>query len=348
MELELLAPAAADAVTASYPPGGHGIDPLSDVLRMVKLTGALFFLVDASCPWGVEVPKADTFAHIILPRAQHVVSYHIILQGSGWAIMPGVSPMRFEAGDILVFPHGDAYSMLSAPDQQPEFDVAATLQFFHDMAAGKLPFVIQEGAGGEPPTQFVCGYLGCDARPFNPVLSTLPRILHVKRPLAPEHLLDRLIELTLVEARTRRVGGESIRLRLSELMFVEVVRQYLEALPVGQAGWLSGLRDPSIGRALAMLHERPAQPWTVEQLAEEAGVSRAVLAHRFALLVGCPPMQYLARWRMQIAARLLADGATKVAAIAHEVGYESEAAFSRAFRKVAGVPPATWRRTMAN
>ena len=334
-------PVAEDAAVPPSVCGERGTDPLSDVLRTVKLTGALFFLVDASFPWGVEVPHADTFAPIILPRARHVVSYHIVLQGSGWADIPGVASARFEAGDVLVFPHADPYSMLSTPGQPPEFDVGATLQFFRDMAAGRLPFVVHEGGGGPERTRFVCGYLGCDMRPFNPVLSTLPRLLHVRRPAAArEDLLDRLIELTLAEAWNRRLGGECIRLRLSELMFVEVVRRHLEALPAGQTGWLAGLRDPGIGRVLSLLHERPAHPWTLRELAQEAAMSRAALADRFAHLIGCPPMQYLMLWRMQIAARLLAEGAMKVAAVGHEVGYESEAAFSRAFKKIAGVPPA--------
>jgi AraC-like DNA-binding protein len=344
----LLAESSASALerhqaTASLACSEPATDPLSDVLRMVKLTGALYFLVDASTPWGIEVPQADAFAGIILPRAQHVVSYHIVLEGAGWVSMPGVAPLRFEAGDILVMPHADAYSMLSAPGQPPEYDAEASVQFFREMAAGKLPFVIEEGGGGAERTRFVCGYLGCDMQPFNPVLSALPRLLHVRRPTAaPGGLLERLIELTLREAQGHRIGGACIRLRLSELMFVEVIRRYLETLPVGQGGWLSGLRDPVIGRVLSMLHERPAHAWTLKELAARAGASRAVVAERFAHLVGCPPIHYLTLWRMQVAGRLLADG-VKVAATAHEVGYESEAAFSRAFKKTVGVPPAQWR-----
>jgi AraC-like DNA-binding protein len=311
---------------------------------MVKLTGALFFLVDASSPWGIEVPEAEAFAAIILPRAQHLVSYHIVLKGSGWVRLPDVPLARFEAGDVLVLAHGDPYWMLSAPHQAPEFDREATLAFFRDMAAGKLPFVIEEGGGGAERARFVCGYLGCDMQPFNPLLATLPRLLKVEAATARhEGLLDRLIELTLAEARRHRAGGDCIRLRLSELMFVEVIRRHLEMLPAGQTGWLSGLRDPGIFRVLSMLHEHPAHHWSLQDLAERAGMSRAVLAGRFTQLVGCPPMQYLMLWRMQIAARLLADGARKVAAVAHEVGYESEAAFSRVFKRVTGLAPASWR-----
>jgi AraC-like DNA-binding protein len=322
----------------------HGADPLSDVLRMVKLTGALFFLVDASFPWGVEVPRADTFAAIILPRARHVVSYHIVLKGSGWANIPDVASTWFEAGDILVLAHGDPYSMLSGPDQPPEFAADATLEFFRDMAAGKLPFVIPEGGGGEPRSEFVCGFLGCDMRPFNPLLSTMPRLLRVRRPgTESDDLLSPLIDLTLAEARQPRPGGESIRLRLAELIFVEVMRQYLEILPPHETGWLSGLRDPFVGTVLTMLHDQPGYPWTLIELARRAGLSRAALAARFAHLIGHAPMQYLTLWRMQIAARLLADGSMKVAAIGREIGYESEAAFSRAFKKIVGVSPAVWR-----
>jgi AraC-like DNA-binding protein len=321
-----------------------GKDPLSEVLRMVKLTGALFFLVDATSPWGVEVPHASMFGPIILPRAQHVISYHIVLQGSGYASLPGLSPARFAAGDIIVFPHEDPYAMVSRPGGPPEFDAAASLEFFRAMAAGRLPFVVKEGGGGPERAQFVCGFLGCDARPFNPLLETLPRLLHVRRPVGDQHdLLDRLIDLTLMEAQISRVGGECIRLRLSELIFVEVARRYLATLPMDRTGWLSGLRDPAVGHALALLHERPAHAWTLNELARQTGVSRSVLAERFMHLVGYPPMQYLTRWRIQLAARLLSDGGKKVAAVSQEVGYASEAAFSRTFKRIAGVSPAAWR-----
>ena len=320
------------------------VDPLSDVLRTVKLTGALFFIVEASSPWGVEVPPAEALRGAILPRAQHIVSYHIVLEGSGWAGIPNGPAATFGGGDILVFPHGDPYSLLSAAGQSPEYDDGATLAFLRDMAAGRLPFVVGEGGDGPDEARFVCGYLGCDVRPFNPVLATLPPLLHVQRaatrrddPLAP------LIELTLAEAGQRRAGGEAIRLRLSELIFVEVVRRHLETLGPGQRGWLPGLRDPGIGRVLAMLHERPAHSWSLGELSRRAGISRAVLAQRFTRLVGYPPMEYLTLWRMQVAARLIADEAMKIAAVADAVGYGSEPAFSRAFKRVTGMTPGGWR-----
>ena len=337
----LLDDAATDALAS---PGEWRSDLLSDVLRAVKLTGALFFAVDAAHPWGVDVPRADRIAPAILPGAQHVVCYDIVLKGSGWVRMAGMDPIRFESGDILVFPHADPYALLSTPDQQPEFDFDETLQFLRDMAAGKLPFVVREGGNGPERTQFVCGYLGCDMRPFNPLLSTLPRFIRLQRSGAePDDLLAHLIRLTLAEARTRRFGGQAIGLRLSELIFVEVLRRYLESLPAGRRGWLAGLRDPAVSRVLGLLHAEPARSWTLDELAQNAGLSRAVLADRFAHVVGCPPMKYQALWRMQIAARLMADSKMKIGAVAHEVGYDSESAFSRAFKRTTGVSPALWR-----
>ena len=221
----------------------RGADPLSDVLRIVKLTGAVFHAVEASFPWGVEVPPARAYASIILPRAQHVVSYHIILKGSGWVLLSGIEPTRFEAGDILLLAHGQPYSLLSTPEQKPEYDAQATLAFFREWVAGKLPFVTREGGGGAGGAEYVCGFLGCDMRPFNPVLSSLPPMVRLQRS-GPDDLLGRMLDLALTDAQLPTFGGESLRLHFSELIFMEVVRRCLEALPAHQTGWLAGLRDP--------------------------------------------------------------------------------------------------------
>lgn len=321
-------------------------DPLSDVLRTVKLKGALFFMIDATSPWCVEVPHARDYADIILPSARHIVSYHVAVEGEGLASVPGGETIAFDAGDIIVFPHADPYLMLSAPGVRPELDREQTLGFFRDLAAGKLPFVIPEGGGNPPKAKFICGFLGCDLSPFNPLFATLPQILHIRRPGGGRaDLLDQLIDLTMTEAQRPRAGGESIRLGLSELMFVELLRRHLESLTAEGPGWLAGLRDPRVGRALALLHAEPARAWTLDALAGAAGVSRSVLAERFARCVGETPMRYLTLWRMQLAARQLTDSAAKVAAIGEQVGFRSEAAFSRTFKKVTGLSPAAWRRT---
>jgi AraC-like DNA-binding protein len=320
-------------------------DVLSDVLRTVRLTGAVFFVTEASSPWVLEIPDGATLAPAILPNAQHVLSYHVVIHGSGWGGLRDGAPVPLEAGDILVFPHGDPYVMSIARGMRGGPDLTEILAFFQQLAAGQLPFTVREGGGGSERLGLVCGFLGCDVRPFNPLLATLPRLLHVRRAFGPaSHPLSKLIELTVAESRERRAGGGCVRLGLSELMFVEVVRQHLARLPAEQTGWLAGLRDPLVGRALALLHDRPIRAWTLPRLAKEVGSSRSTLADRFTQFVGRPPIRYLAHWRMQLAARLLADGTAKVAAIASEVGYDSEAAFSRAFKKIVGMAPATWRQ----
>jgi AraC-like DNA-binding protein len=196
----------------------------------------------------------------------------------------------------------------------------------------------------EPTTHLVCGYLGCDARPFNPLLAALPRVLHVAS--RDDDALRSLIALALGEARERRIGGETVLERLSELLFVDVIRRYIAAQPAEQTGWLAGLRDPIVGAALAALHAEPARAWDLELLAHATGSSRSVLAERFTELVGRPPMQYLTRWRMQLAAARLRSATDTIAAVAEHVGYTSEAAFSRAFKRETGVAPAAWRRAL--
>ena len=214
-----------------------------------------------------------------------------------------------------------------------------------DMAlATQMPFPINFEGEGAPSAKFVCGYLACDAHPFNPLIENLPRVLKAGNPEGDgSGWLGQFIRVAVEESAEKRAGGESILAKLSELMFIEVVRQHLEKLPPEQAGWLAGVRDPFVGRSLSLMHAKPARNWTIEELAKEAGLSRSVLAERFTDLVGMPPMHYLAKWRMQIASERLGGGAN-VATVAAEVGYESEAAFSRAFKKMMGVPPSAWRR----
>ena len=324
-----------------------GSDPLSDVLRAVRLTGAVFFRVEATAPWVIEMPDTSALVSVTLPRAQHVISYHVVTRGSCCGALLDGASVQLEQGDVLVFPHGDPYVMSIAPGMRGGPDPAEVLAFMGQMVTGRLPFTVAEGGGGREQLGLVCGFLGCDVHPFNPLLAALPRLLHVRRAFVADDPLGRLIDFAIAESQERRAGGECVRLRLSELMFVEVVRRYLAGLPAEQTGWLAGLRDRTVGRALALLHERPGEAWTLERLAKAVGLSRSALAERFTHFVGDPPMQYLTRWRMQAAARLLADGEAKVSAVARRVGYDSEAAFSRAFKKAAGVPPAAWRTRYA-
>ncbi|HMI82835.1 MAG TPA: AraC family transcriptional regulator [Polyangiaceae bacterium] len=190
----------------------------------------------------------------------------------------------------------------------------------------------------------ICGFLGCDARPFNPLLATLPRVIHVPRRASDDGLLEQFVKLALAESIAHRAGGDAVLARLSELLFVEVVRRYLSTLPSENVGWLAGLRDDSVGRVLGKIHDRPAHGWSLDELAQEVGVSRSVLAERFTHFVGIPPMQYVAQWRMQLAATLLSSTSMGLSEIAERVGYGSETALSRAYKRWVGVAPADWRR----
>jgi AraC-like DNA-binding protein len=315
-------------------------DALSDVLRAVRLTGAVFFTVDVAPPWATPVPGAATLAPLIMPSAQHLISYHLVTSGTWWAIPAGGAPIRLETGDVIVFPGGAPHVMCSDPKTPlgMAFDVRGVAP------VEQWPYRIVEGAEGGDRLGLVCGFLGCDTRPFNPLLAALPATLVVSdRGGAHDGWLGHFMRLAVAEVGGKRAGGESVLGRVSELMFVEAVRRHIDTLPAEETGWLAGLRDRSVGRALTLLHARPAHPWTLEDLAREVGVSRSSLADRFLHLVRHPPMQYLAQWRMQVAAGLLANGGS-LAETAAQVGYASEAAFSRAFKKIVGEPPAAWRR----
>lgn len=319
-------------------------DALSEVLRAVRLTGAIFFKMEAREPWVAEAAPTAMCGPLLMPRSQHVFEYHAVRDGAAWGGLLDAPPVRLEAGDIIAFPRGDAHVLSSAPGmRQPP-----SLEFYREVAAVGHPYEVSLGEPGPPAASIVCGFLGCDDRPFNPLLDALPRMLHLRtRGQRDGAWLDHLIGAAVAESTGARLGGGSILTRVSELLFLELVRRHAESLPPGGTGWFAGLRDPHVGRALNLLHGRPAEPWTLERLAREAALSRSSLAERFARTVGQPPMQYLARWRMQMAAGMLAGGGLHVARIAEAVGYESEAAFSRAFHKMAGMPPAAWRRTHA-
>jgi AraC-like DNA-binding protein len=315
-------------------------DPLSELFRAVRFTRALYYTVDAGHPWPpIRVPTGGAIAGGLGPRTQLVLSYHVILEGACWTGLEEGEPVRLEAGDVIVYPRGDAYFL--APELGPRpgpADATELLRLLEGVASGMVPPRFAFHPEKTERTRFVCGFLGCDPRPFDPLLRTLPGMLYLK---GTTGRLKHLVDLALAEVEA--AGEAPVRERLSESMFIETVRQHLTTLEPAGAGWLSGLRDPVVGRALALLHGGLAQTWTLAALAKQAGASRSALADRFAKLVGQPPMQYLTDWRMRTAAHLLTDGAAKVSEVASEVGYDSEAAFSRAFKKATGSAPAAWR-----
>lgn len=328
-------------------------DTLSDLLRAVRLRGAVFYYVSCGDEWSAEAPAGHEIAEAVMPGSEHVMEFHMVAKGSSWAATRELPPVRLAAGDIVMFPQGDAHTLSSAPGIAPQR--IETQWVYATQAAPKpIPVTYYKGTvlpgstlpGDEAQTVLVCGFLGCDLRPFNPLVTALPRMLHVPAERTSAWIAH-VIAQAAEESAQHRPGADAVLERLSEMMFVDTARRYLDTLPEDARGWLAGLRDRYVGRALGMLHERPAHAWTIDELGREVGLSRSALHERFVQFVGQPPMQYLANWRVQIGSRLLRETQRTVAAIGQEVGYESEAAFSRAFKRLVGLPPAAWRRSQA-
>jgi AraC-like DNA-binding protein len=327
-------------------------DTLSDLLRAIRLRGAFFYYVEGTDPWVAEAPGAREIIPAIMPGVGHMMEFHAVASGSCWAAIVGEEPVQLHQGDIVIFPQGDPHVMSSAPGLRGEF---VDMGLYYSPKPPQLPYELKltESArhttrldgGGCDQSTLVCGFLGCDAKPFNPLLASMPRVLRMPGLLSePNSWVGHLLRAVVEESNQKRPGGEAVLERMSEMLFVEVLRRYADGLPPDQTGWLAGLRDAAVGRALALMHSRPAEAWTLERLGEAAALSRSVLHERFVHFIGQPPMQYLAQWRMQLASTWLRETDSKVVDIALDVGYESEAAFARAFRRAVGESPGAWRR----
>lgn len=319
------------------------MDVLSDVLRAVRMTGAVFFNVAAGDRVVAQTPHMRLVGEQVMPGAEHVIPFHIMLRGRCWveSIDCDDPPVEFGEGDIVFYPHGDGHIFVTELGQRIPPDLSA----YQRPDGQRLPIMVDLAESQtKRAMRFVCGYLGCDASPFNPLLDSLPTQVLAKRPSEGNHIEVDLIESAVAESDGNRAGSETILARLSELLFVRVLRRYIEQLPEHSGGWLAGLRDPCISRALQAVHSDPAANWTIETLGREAGMSRAVFAERFADTVGETPMKYLAKWRMQLAAALLSQSDLPVEEVAERVGYRSNAAFSRAFKNIVGHAPGSWRR----
>ena len=319
--------------------GAASPDVLSDVLRAVHLTGAVFFSVDAVAPWAFEGPATAAVETLLQRGSEQVIPFHAIASGSCWVRIPGAPAVQLHAGDVIVLPHNDLHIVASAPGLE-----APPIQVPLDPTSRTLhPLPVRLGPVAGPRCEVICGFLGCEVRPFNPLLTALPRRMLVARGAEKGATLARFIELAREELARPAPGRETILARLAELMFVEALRRYIATSPT-EMGWLAGMSDELVSRSLAALHSRPGHPWTLDMLARHVATSRSVLAERFTGLLGMPPMQYLARWRMQLAAELLDGSRDSIAEIAHRLGYGSEAALSRAFKRIVGVSPAHWRQ----
>ena len=315
------------------------MDAFSEILSGVKLSGALYFNAEFSAPWGVDTPASQDLAPTLAPGAPHLVIYHFVIDGGAFAHMDGQS-VALQPGDVVVLPHGDRHIMTS---EARSTETRESLVVQRKVQSRDLT-MLQAGGGGER-TRLVCGYMACDPQLSRPILSGLPPIFKVNvRTDRSGHWLESSILHLVEEAASGRVGSEAMLAKLSEALFVDTLRRYVAGLPEEQTGWLTGARDPVVGKSLGLLHRRVGHPWTNADLAREVGISRSSLVERFTRYLSEPPMTYLTRWRLQLAARTLAKTPKGVAEIASEVGYESEAAFNRAFKREFGLPPARYRR----
>lgn len=314
------------------------MDALSETLRVVRLVGAIFINGRFTAPWCYQSPHADTAAPLLEPGAERVVIFHLITEGECYVEIEGESAVRLIAGDVIIFPKGHAHRMCSEPGLPPA--KGARL----DEVLARRPRQLAYGGGG-PTTRLVCGYLACDARLAALLLDGLPSMVSVNvRGSNAGVWLEASVRYALAEARSPRPGGAGVLAKLAEVLFIEVLRLYMNRRELGATGWLAGLNDRIIGAALNALHARPAHGWTLDELARTANTSRSVLAERFQQMVGTAPMQYLTQWRMLLAANLLCQSNASLARIAEDVGYQTDTAFSRAFHRQYGVPPAAWRR----
>lgn len=315
------------------------MDVLSEVLRVVKLEGALFFNAEFSAPWCIGTRESAAFAPYLRPDAEHLIVFHFLTEGRAYARLPDGQREELAAGDIVILPHGDAHFFGNGSPEKP---VDSLSTFEKNLTQGLK--LVRFGGGGEI-TRFVCGYLACDPWLSDVLLAGLPSVLKVS--VATEssgQWLEHAIRFSVDESGIARAGSGLVLAKLSEVLFVETLRRYINGLPPDRRGWLAGARDPVIGQTLALLHKDPANPWTISSLAKRTGLSRSRLTDRFRHFLGSSPMAYLAQWRLRLGAEMLQSTESTVADVAAAVGYGSEAAFNRAFKREFDCPPAQFRR----
>jgi AraC-like DNA-binding protein len=309
-------------------------DALSDVLRVIRLSGAMFIRLRLSAPYSLDALDADSLRHAFAPGSDHVLPFHLITQGPIWFNIADEEPARLDEGDIIVLPRGNRHALSNEANTE-----SLPVSAYHELIAGSPPMLVWDGPG--PEARVLCGFFSCQGRLYNPLLDSLPAVIVIRRDANRTPWLTAMLERTFDETLEDRQGGSALVERMTSLLFMEVVQRYLD----GNAaqGWLAALSDPVVGQVLRLMHEKPAHPWTVDELAKQAGVSRSVLADRFVETMSMSPIRYLTGWRMELAAGRLLETGDAIAEIAADVGYESESSFSRAFKRYVGQPPAAWR-----
>jgi len=312
------------------------MDAVSDLLQATRLSGGVFLDAEFTAPWCVHsrVTPEECAQFGVVPAS--VIGYHYICDGRMMLELDGHESITVEAGEIVMLPHNEPHRLCSGPGLQP-VDVG------NDVVPGSegLAKIIYGGGGVQ--TRMLCGFLANELH-NDPIVRVLPRVLKVRMADAPSSAwIESSMRFGAQELANGPARSPALLAKLAELLFVEAVRRYLATLPPEQTGWRAGIGDPMIGRALALLHKRLDQRWTAEDLARSVGMSRSAFADRFTRIMGETPMRYLAQQRLQLAAKRLEEPGASIARIAFEVGYESEAAFNRAFKREFGAPPAAWR-----
>ena len=319
------------------------MDVLSEVLRIVRLDGALFFNGEFSAPWCVSEPRSTAIASRLSPNSGHLILYHFLTEGRAFARLPDGTRVDLTAGDVVIFPHGDAHLLGNGLPEKP----LDALQMFDKNLTQGLKFA-RFGGGGDV-TRLVCGYLVCEPRLSQVFLAGLPKILKVRITNEPaDRWLENSIKFSAGEETSLEAGSGLVLAKLSELLFVETLRRYINSLPPEQTGWLAGARDPVIGQTLALLHAEPAHEWTISNLSRRVGLSRTRLAERFQHFLQESPIAYLTKWRLKLGAETLLSTENSIEEIAAAVGYGSAAAFNRAFRREYDCPPARFRLSNKN
>jgi AraC family transcriptional regulator, alkane utilization regulator len=310
------------------------VDPLTDVLRLVHVASAVFMHGHFSAPWALLSPPRDDLVQVLQPGARNLVLFHVVVDGHCHVQLDTGDSALARAGEVALLPYAHRHRMGNPGDADP----VPVVELLPPPPWASAP-VLRHGGGGDG-TRILCGYLRCEQLLFNPMLQALPPLIHLRLSSAAADWLRASVRY--IDERAQD-GATHLIERLPEVMLVDCLRQYAQALPPQQTGWLAALRDPVVGRALALLHERPAHDWSVDELARCAATSRSVLGERFRALLKVSPMHYLTQWRMQLAAQTLDSQAVPVSVLAERVGYQSEAAFSRAFKRCLGCAPSEWR-----
>jgi AraC-like DNA-binding protein len=313
------------------------MDALSELLRVIRLSGTAFIDADLYAPWAVETPPPSAIAARLAPGAGRIIPYHLVTEGACHVRLKAHAPVELSAGQVIMFPHGDVHVLASMPGLTPlQITTDAVVRLTRPDSIARVRY-----GGNGARTRLICGFFACDEVLSEQLVARLPRLMHCKIGAdSGATLLSRSVQTSRAAAQ---LGLGAVLGKLSELLFVDAIRAYVASMSQHE-GWLTGLRDRYVSRGLALIYGRPGDHWTVESLARTVGVSKTALADHFVRCTGMAPMQYLSQWRLRVAADGLRHTDRAIKRIAEAAGFGSTAAFSRAFRREFGVSPDRWRR----